>query len=273
MPGQRFDFLDNLAKKNFSPYETRVIFSFLRLQFIYNNGGVIVSLSRLSESTGLEIKHVCRALRSLCIKSIIHKKLKNGLPFYSFTFPIQGLPAEGVESTPSGGSGGLPAEGIKFPAEGVVIRTSNKVINNISESKKTKNTDQDFKATTEERFRKFFDEYPGAWNKGIENKCLGKFLNSTPDEQAEFLKALVAYKKSKSVQDKKILSPINFLNSPKIIKQYVEEKEKSVKRLNSADDQIKALKDRAAADPPRESLKDYMKRTQQKGGSHAEVHR
>lgn len=232
--GQRFDFLDRLATKNLSSYESRVLLTILKCHLVYNNGGVIISLNRICRATGLPEAHVCRALRGLIQKQILFKTSKQGLPFYSFTLPIKGLPIE---------AGGLPIEAIKLPIKAGVIKDSNKENNNISEDKENKKA--------EKQFETFFDQYPGAWNKGVEAQARKKFLSMSEVEQCRVLVALSQYKKSKSVQDKKILSPINFLNSPKIINQYANEGIKSQKKIPSAFEQQEEWRRQAEADPPK----------------------
>ena len=242
--GQRFDFLDRLATINLTSYESRVLISILKCHLIYNNGGVLISLSRICKATGLTTNHTCRALRGLIQKQILFKTAKQGLPFYSFSLPIRVLPIEVIKE-PIRGEGGEqkePIEVIKEPIRGGVIRTS---------SKETTNNSVSFKKETEERFKTFWNDYPGAWHKGIEKKALGQFLNATPEEQAEFVLAVKSYKNSKAVKDKKILSPLNFLNSPKIIKQYATEATPKKQPIKNAFEQQEEWRRRAEADPPK----------------------
>jgi hypothetical protein len=248
--GQRYDFLDRLATKNFTSYESRVLLTIIKCHLIYKNGGVIISRSRICRATELQDGHVTRSLRGLIQKKILFKSQKDGLPFYSFTPPIEAHPIrEGVtpiqEGTPP------PIEVENKPIREGVIRTSNKDNINISGDKENQKA--------EKHFESFFDGYPGAWNKGVEAQAKKKFLILSEPEQAQVLAALAHYKKSKSVQDKKILSPINFLNSSKIIKQYAEQSTPK-KSENSTGQNIEKWKKEQQADPPQGSLKEHFEK-------------
>lgn len=267
--GQKFDFLDYAATKNLTSYESRVFLTILKCYLVYNSGGVIISRSRICQSTSLQDGHVSRAVSGLIQKKIIKKSLKNGLPFYSFTPPIQGTPIrEGVPPIKEGPP--PPIEVKKPPIREGVIKDSNKDINNNIASKENKTQEKDsksWKEETEKRFRFFFALYPGAWHKGIELKALGQFLNSTQEEQDDFIKAVKNYAKSKPVQEKKILSPLNFLQSPKIIAQYSSNTPAQKSTNNFDSKKIEQWKADQEKDPPRRSLKeDFEKLVTQTAG-------
>lgn len=237
--GQKFSYLDRLATLNLSSYETRVLLSVLKWHLVYNNGGVIISLSRIIKSTNLSQPHVCRAFRGLIQKQVLYKTSKNGLPFYSFTVPIKGVPIQAQ---------GVPIQAINMPIKAQVISTSNKELNN--------NID----ASQEKNFKTFWETYPkpksGSWYESIEKRCRAIFNDLDPDDQSKIIEAIKAYKKSKSVQDGKVLSPINFLNSPKIVAQYSEEAAPKKPRINETSENIKKWKDEQEKDPPKGSLKE-----------------
>lgn len=250
--GQKYDFIDRLAKLNFTSYESRVLLTIIKWHLVYNNGGVIISLSRIARTSGLPVFSVCRGLKGLLRKGAVCKTQKNGLPFYSFHLANEPLAIkpDGLANQPEGG---LAIQPIKLAIQPVVISTS-KEININNRDKENQKTEKDWKDETDRRFRTFFDQYPGAWHKGIEKKAHGHFLNSSIEEQEEFLKALKHYKNSKAVKDKKILSPLNFLNSPKIIKQYVEENAPKRNPNDLTPEKLEEWRRRRDADPPKESL-------------------
>ncbi len=245
--GQRFDFLDHLAKKNLSAYESRVLLTILKCHLVYNNGGVIISLSRIVRATELSESHVCRSLRGLIQKQAIIKTQKNGLPFYSLTPPIEALPIKAGEP-PIQAEGGLPIQARKLPIKAGVIRSSKDLKDlNINNNRGTETKE------AEDRFKTFFDEYPGAWHKGIEKKAREKFLILTPSDQETALKAVHVYKKSNTVKEKRILSPINFISSPKLFKKYAADGD-PVKRAGQFDTEAFEKMKKNASEPPKGGL-------------------
>lgn len=230
--GQKsFDFLDALATQNLSPYESRVLSVILKWHLVYRNGGVIITLAQICDQTKLGHGHACRALRGLLRKQILFKSQKNRLNFYSFTSPVEASPVEARSPLEAS-----PVEAVKLPQEArpLLINNSNEVI--ISN------------AGSADQIRTFTSEYPGSWFKDVKAKAEKIFAGMGPDDQAKALKALRVYKSSKSVQEGRIFSPVNFL-SAEIIDKYSKEAVPAPREAGLTHETVQEWRREASAPP------------------------
>lgn len=237
-----FNFLDRLALCTLTSYESRVLLVIIKWHLVYRNGGVAMAISRICELTRLDHGNACKALRGLLRKQILFKSQKNRLNFYSFTSSIETSSIETSEHVLDS----------SIRTQNVSIRTRNY----INRSNEVKNNN----VGSADQAGKFTDQYPGSWFKTVKEKADKIFARMSPDDQQKALRALAAYKLSKSVQTGRIFSPANFLKSPDIIEQYSKEAIPAPPAPNETAEKIEQWKREQAADPPRGSLKAEFER-------------
>lgn len=229
-----FNFLDRLAFQNLTSYESRVLLVIIKWHLVYKNGGVAIAISRICELTRLDHGHACRALRGLLRKQILFKSQKNHLNFYSFTSPIGASPIRASEDDLDS-----PIQAHDRPIKARdYINRSNEVKNN--------------NAGSADGAGSFTDQYPGSWYKSVRARAEKIFAGMSPEDQKKALKALTAYKTSKSVRDGRIFSPVNFLKDPEILDRYAKESAPLAPPVGeSMADQVDQWRREQAADPPR----------------------
>lgn len=202
---RRYDLLDQFARSTLTSYESRVIFVILKWHLIYNNGGVMIAISRICDITGLDHGSVCRAIRGLIQKKLLTKTQKNRLNFYSITSAIQ---PSAVEPTSAIQPSAVEPQNVAIQPRDYK-NNSNEVKNNI--------------AGSADQSGKFTDQYPGSWYQSVKARAEKIFAGMSPEDRQKALKALSSYKSSKAVKDGKIFSPVNFLKDAEIIDRYAKE--------------------------------------------------
>lgn len=201
-----------------------------------------MAISRICELTRLDHGHTCRALRGLLRKQVLFKSQKNHLNFYSFTSPNGASPIEASEDDLDSP---IQAHDRPIRARDYINRSNEVKNSNVGSADQT---------------GKFTDQYPGSWFKTVKEKANKIFAGMSPDDQKKALRALAAYKLSKSVQTGRIFSPANFLKSSEIIDQYSKEAIPAPPAPNETAQNIEKWKREQAADPPRGSFKAEFER-------------
>lgn len=91
------ELLEAIINVNLSNYEFRVFMAIIRKTYGFNKKTDRISLSQLSDITGIKIPHICRALNKLLERNMI---LKNGKTkginkdYHEWKLPIQAVPKQ-----------------------------------------------------------------------------------------------------------------------------------------------------------------------------------
>lgn len=78
------ELVETLARTNFSPYESRILWVLWRKTYSWHKKEDWISVTQFADKTGLDRGNAGKALRKLVSRNIIYRKDKGGKIFYGF---------------------------------------------------------------------------------------------------------------------------------------------------------------------------------------------